>query len=89
MSWKQLWVAALAVVAVVSSRATAQNEKNQLTGIVGRTSISNEGIKGATFSNPFVRFGNGLTFEVNYSRYSWAAEPSGTSSVMCLVNQRS
>ena len=70
MSGKQLWVAALAVVAVVSSRATAQNEKNQLTGIVGRTSISNEGIKGATFSNPFVRFGNGFSFEVNFLAFS-------------------
>jgi hypothetical protein len=69
MSWKQLWIAALAVVALVSSPATAQDEKNQLTGIVGRTFISNEGIKGATFSNPFVRFGKGFTFEVNYSRY--------------------
>jgi hypothetical protein len=69
MSWKQLWIAALAGLALVSSPATAQDEKNQLSGIVGRTFISNEGIKGATFSNPFVRFGNGFTFEVNYSRY--------------------
>jgi len=69
MSWRQLWIAALAVVALVSSRATAQDEKNQLTGIVGRTFISDEGITGATFSNPFLRFGNGLTLEVNYSRY--------------------
>jgi hypothetical protein len=56
------------VVALVSNPATAQEEKNQLAGIVARF-ISNEGINGATFSNPFVRFGNGLTFEVNYSRY--------------------
>lgn len=69
MSWKQLWIAALAGVALVSSPATAQDEKNQLSGIVGRTFISDQGIKGATFSNPFVRFGNGFTFEVNYSRY--------------------
>ena len=69
MSWKQLWITALAVVALVSSLASAQEEKNQLTGIVGRTFISNEGIKGATFSNPFVGFGNGFSFEVNYSRY--------------------
>jgi hypothetical protein len=69
MFWKPLCIAALAVVALVSSPATAQDEKNQLTGIVGRTFISDEGIKGATFFNPFVRFGNGLTFEVNYSRY--------------------
>jgi hypothetical protein len=69
MSWKQLWIAALAVVALVSSPAGAQDEKNQLTGIVGRTFISNQGIKGATFSNPLLHFGNGLTLEVNYSRY--------------------
>jgi hypothetical protein len=69
MSGKQLWIAALAVVVVVSSPATAQDENNQLAGILGRTFISNEGIKGAMFSHPFVRFGNGLTFEVNYSRY--------------------
>jgi hypothetical protein len=60
-------IAALAVMALVSSPATAPDEKNQSAGILGRTFISNEGIKGATFSNPFVRFG--LTFEVNYSRY--------------------
>ena len=69
MSWKQLWIAALAVVALVSSPAGAQDEKNQLTGIVGRTFISNQGIRGATFSNPLLHFGNGLTLEVNYSRY--------------------
>jgi hypothetical protein len=60
--------AALAVVVLVGSPATAQDEKNQLAGTLGRTFISDEGIKGATFSNPFVRFGDGLTFEVNYSR---------------------
>ena len=69
MSGKQLWSAALAVVVLVSGLATAQEEKNQLTGIVGRTFVSNQGIKGATFSNPFIRFGNGFTFEVDYSRY--------------------
>jgi hypothetical protein len=69
MSGKQLWIAALAVVVLVSGLASAQDEKNQLTGIVGRTFVSNEGIKGATFSNPFIRFGKGFTFQVNYSRY--------------------
>jgi hypothetical protein len=69
MSWKQLWIAALAVVALVSNPSDCQDEKNQLAGIVGRTFISNEDIKGATFSNPFVGFGNGLTLEVNYSRH--------------------
>ncbi len=57
------------MVVLVTSPATAQDENNQLAGILGRTFISNEGIEGAMFSNPFVRFGNGLTFEANYSRY--------------------
>jgi hypothetical protein len=48
------WIAALAVVALVSGPASAQDEKNQLGGIVGGTFISNEGIKGATFSNSYV-----------------------------------
>jgi hypothetical protein len=29
VSWQKLWIAALAVVALVSSPATAQDEKNQ------------------------------------------------------------
>src|SRR5260370_33261418 len=68
MSGKQLWIAALAVVILVSGVATAKEEKNQLTGIVGRTFVSNQGIQVATFSNPFVLFGKGFSFEVNYSR---------------------
>ena len=69
MSGKQLRIAALTLVALVVSLATAQEEKNQLSGIVGRTFISNQAIKGATFFDPIIRSGNGFTFEINYSRY--------------------
>jgi hypothetical protein len=36
--------------------------------MIGRTFISDQGILGANYPNPFVRSGKGLTFEVNYSR---------------------
>jgi hypothetical protein len=71
MSGKQAVIAVLAVtISVLGARATAQDEKNELTGIIGRIFISDQGIHGpnAPLVNPFVRSGEGLTFEVNYSR---------------------
>jgi hypothetical protein len=68
MSGRQV-VAVLAVtISLLFGSAGAQDEKNQLTGILGRTFISDQGITGATNFNAFVRSGKGLTFEVNYSR---------------------
>jgi len=69
MSAKKAVIAVLAVtMSILSASAAAQDEKNALTGMIGRTFISDQGIQGATNFNPFVRSGNGLTFEVNYSR---------------------
>jgi hypothetical protein len=68
MSGKQLWIGVLAVVTMLAVSAAAQDEKNELTGMIGRTIISDQGIKGATYFNPFVRSGKGLSFEVNYAR---------------------
>ena len=42
---------------------------NVVSGLIGRTFISDQGIPGANFANPTVHFGNGLTFEANYSRH--------------------
>ena len=53
---------------ILGGSAAAQDKKNELTGIVGRIFISDQGIMGATYPNPFVRSGKGLTFEVNYAR---------------------
>jgi opacity protein-like surface antigen len=69
MSEKRLLIAVLAALTALAASAAAQDEKNELTGIVGRTFISDQGIKGATFFNPFIRSGKGLTFEVNYARH--------------------
>jgi Outer membrane protein beta-barrel domain len=70
MSGKQAVIVVLAVTMSIlgASAAAAQDEKNELTGVIGRTFISDQGIVGATYFNPFVRSGKGLTFEVNYAR---------------------
>src|SRR5277367_2358420 len=68
MSGKQAVLAILAAICILANSAAAQEEKNELTGVLGRIFISDQGIKGATFFNPFVRSGKGLTFEVNYAR---------------------
>jgi hypothetical protein len=66
MSLKHLAIGALVAVCTFVTQAAAQ--KNELTGILGRTFISDQGISGAPSSDPDLRFGNGLTFEVNYAR---------------------
>ena len=66
MSLKHLTIGALVAVCTFVAQAAAQ--KNELTGILGRTFISNQGIPGAPSYDPELRFGNGLTFEVNYAR---------------------
>jgi hypothetical protein len=66
MSLKHLTIGALVAVCIFVAQAAAQ--KNELSGILGRTFISNQGIQGAPAYDPDLRFGNGLTFEVNYAR---------------------
>lgn len=66
MSLKHLTIGALVAVCTFVAQAAAQ--KNELSGILGRTFISNQGIQGAPANDPDLRFGNGLTFEVNYAR---------------------
>ena len=66
MSLKRIAIGVLLAVCSFVSPAMAQ--KNELSGLVGRTFISDQGIKGAPSSDPELRFGNGLTFEVNYAR---------------------
>ena len=66
MPLKHLAIGALVAICTFVAQAAAQ--KNELSGIVGRTFISNQGIQGAPSFDPDLRFGNGLTFEVNYAR---------------------
>jgi hypothetical protein len=66
MSLKHLTIGAVLAVCTFAAQATAQ--KNELSGTLGRTFISNQGIQGVLSYDPELRFGNGLTFEINYAR---------------------
>ena len=67
MSGKRLCVALLSVVTVLLASGMAQDEKNELGGILGRTFISNQGITNASVPS-VIAFGKGLTFDVDYTR---------------------
>jgi hypothetical protein len=82
MSGKQAVLAVLIVgIGVLTPSASAQDEKNELTGMLGRMIISDQGVHGPNTPtiNPFVRSGKGLTFEVNYARRLWSAPVLGLS----------
>ncbi len=80
MSGKQAVIAVLVVtMCILGASAAAQDEKNELTGVLGRVFISDQGIPGATYFNPLVRSGEGLTFEVNYSRQFFSTPVYGVS----------
>jgi Putative beta-barrel porin-2, OmpL-like. bbp2 len=70
MSGKRMLLAVLTVLAIFRVSAVAQDEKNELTGILGRTFISDRGIVGpnAPPVEAVIYSGKGLSFEVNYAR---------------------
>ena len=68
MSAKGLGVAILTVLMMLVVSAGAQDGKNEIGGILGRTFISDQGIKGATFFDPVIHSGKGLTVEGEYAR---------------------
>lgn len=77
MSGKEAVLAVLILgVSILSASAAAQDEKNELTGMLGRIFISDQGIHGpnAPTINPFVRSGKGLTFEINYARHLFGTD---------------
>jgi opacity protein-like surface antigen len=79
MSEKRLLVALLAVLPLISVPAVSQDEKNEVFGLYGATVISDQGIKGATFFDPFVRSGKGRSFELGYARHVLTATIYGIS----------
>ena len=66
MSLKRLTVAVMVSVCAFAAHAAAQ--KNELSGLIGRTFISDQVITTSTFSDNKLRFGDGLTLEGNYAR---------------------
>lgn len=68
MFGNRVGIAILIVMALLAASAVAQDEKNEIGGIIGRTFISDQGIQNATYFDPIVHAGNGLTFEGEYAR---------------------
>jgi hypothetical protein len=66
MSLKHLAAATVLAVCTIVTHVSAQ--QNEVSGLIGRTIISQQGIKGGTFFDNNVHFGKGLTFEANYAR---------------------
>jgi hypothetical protein len=71
MSGKRLCLAVLAVATILAVSAVAQDEKNEIGGLVGRTFISDQGIQNATYFDPIIHSGKGLTIEGEYARHFW------------------
>lgn len=67
MAAKRFPVAVLVTLAVLAVAAAGQ-EKNELTGIIGRTFISDQGVQGVSTFDSTQHSGKGLTFEVDYGR---------------------
>lgn len=73
MSLKHLTIGTVVAICTFVAQGAAQNEqgaaqKNEVSGILGRTFIADQGIQGAPSYDPNLRFGKGLTFEINYTR---------------------
>src|SRR5712671_6307785 len=83
MSLKLLTAGTLVTVCTFVTHAAAQ--KNELSGILGRTFISDQSIPGAPSYDPKLRFGKGLTFELNYARHLMGGDLSSLSLEVPLV----
>jgi opacity protein-like surface antigen len=71
MSMKRLALTALLAVCFTLSAAMAQEglgRKNELSGLIGRTFISDQGITSGAFAGSKLTSGNGTSIEINYAR---------------------
>jgi hypothetical protein len=68
MSGKQFWIAVLVVVVLAATLAIAQDEKNEVSGVLGRTFIGTQSFQCSGCFDPNIRFGRGLTVEGSYAR---------------------
>ena len=73
MLGRRVWVAVLSVVSILGAAAIAQDEKNEIGVVVGRTFISDQGIQDATYFDPIIHSGKGLSFNVEYGRRLFVA----------------
>jgi opacity protein-like surface antigen len=67
MSGKRLCIAVL-LATMLAAFAVGQDEKNEIGGSLGRTFISDQGIQNATYFDPIIHHGKGLSVEGEYAR---------------------
>jgi opacity protein-like surface antigen len=65
MSGKRLWIAVLCVI--VLAGLLAAQEKNEVSGGMGRTFISTQPIQGVSVFDPNIRYGKGIDIEGSYA----------------------
>jgi len=68
MSGKRLCIVMVMMATMLAASAVAQDEKNEVGGIIGRIFISDQGIQNASYPNPVITSGKGLTFAGEYAR---------------------
>src|SRR5450755_3862962 len=88
MFGKRLWIAVLTVVTMLAASAVAQDEKNEIGGVLGRTFISDQGIKGGVYPNTNIAFGKGLSFEGEYARHFFVTELYSISAEALIMYNR-
>jgi len=74
---RKLLAITVLLFAAGTTNAAAQNpDNNQVAVTIGRTFISDQGVPNTNFFDNVVRFGKGLSFDVNYARrvrnFNWA-----------------
>jgi hypothetical protein len=73
MFGKKLCIAVVSIATILAASAVAQDGKNELGGILGRTFISDQGIKNATYFDPIIHSGKGLSVEGEYAHRFFVA----------------
>jgi len=61
-------IAGLVSLAFLPPKSVAQ-QKNEISGVIGHTFISDQGVQGTNFFGQAVHFGNGGSIEVSYGRH--------------------
>jgi hypothetical protein len=69
MFCKRFCIAVLLMAIGSALSAVAQDGKNEVGGDLGRIFISDQGIHDATYFDPIIHSGKGLTFDVSYARH--------------------
>lgn len=71
MPVKRFWTVVTVVLIGLASSAGAQEEKNEVAGVIGRTFIADQGVRGVSTFDTNLHFGKGLTLEGDYARHIW------------------